>query len=248
MRDNRQQAIISLLSNSSGQTVKYLSEKLNVSEMTIRRDLAEMEKDELIIRLHGGAKLAPIDAKQELSHETKMMMNMDLKEVIAKKIADNISNGELIFLGAGTTIELVCKYLEHKSLKIVTNSLPVFLHFKSSSNSEVILIGGNYRTRTDSFVGAIADNAIKNLRVTKAFIGVNAINNDSITNYNQEEGTTQSLVLQNAQVKYIVADHTKLDKVDFYHFFNLNEADYLIVDDNINVDLVDKYSKYIKIL
>lgn len=248
MRDKRHKEILHHLDNSNWQTVKYLSEKLKVSEMTIRRDLNELEENNLIVRLHGGAKIAPILPETEMSHENKKMINIELKENIAIKIAKEVLDNELIFLGAGTTIELACKYLYSKNLKIVTNSLPVFLNFQHSESVEVILIGGHFRKRTNSFAGAIADQGLKNIRFSKAFIGVNAIDGKSITNYNQEEGSTQQLALENAQTKYIVADHTKLDKVDFYHFFNLNEADYLIVDDQIDDSTREKYSNFTVVL
>lgn len=253
MKEKRQDLILKQLEDNKMVKVQDLSERLNVSEMTVRRDLIELEKQGLVKRLHGGASKIEEESRSdilfgELSHDHKMLLNIENKKVIAQKIADQINDNELVFLGAGTTIELVTELIKDKSLKIITNSLPLFMKLNLQKNKGLILIGGTFRERTNSFVGTLANESLESLRVQKAFIGVNAIDGDIITNYNEEEGITQQKILNNAAVKYIVADNTKLDKFDFYHFYNLSDCDYLIVDDEITHDIKEKYSALVKVI
>ncbi|CAM3595988.1 DeoR/GlpR family DNA-binding transcription regulator [Erysipelothrix urinaevulpis] len=253
MKNKRQDLILKQIEKNKMVTVQDLSETYKVSEMTVRRDLIELEKQGLIKRLHGGASKITNNRKSELvyselSHDHKMSMNIELKHEIARKIAAQIENDELIFLGAGTTIELVSELIEEKTLKVITNSLALFMKLKAQKNKGLILIGGTFRERTSSFVGTLANESLENLRVHKAFIGVNAIDDDVIMNYNEEEGITQQKILNNATIKYIVADNTKLDQVDFYHFYNLSDCDYLITDSQTDQNVLKRYEKNIKVL
>lgn len=240
--------ILSLVNSNGIVKVGELNSLLNVTEMTIRRDLLELEQQGKLKRVHGGATKNTFNEKLELSHLEKQTINISKKIEIAKKIANEIEENSIVFLGAGTTIELVPNYLTHSNLKVITNSLPVFNKLQSTFEYDLILIGGTYRERTGSFVGSIANKTLQSISVEKAFIGVNAIYDNVVTNYNEEEGLTQSIVLNNATDRYIVSDSTKLDKVDFYQFYDLNEANYLITDSSITEELLHKYSKYISIL
>ena len=97
---------------------------------------------------------------------------------MAAKIEDN----DIIFLGTGTTTELVYDYLDVDNLKIITNSIFVFDKFKNDDHYDLILIGGNYRSLTGAFIGTIASDFIKNIYIQKAFIGVNALDENYLYN------------------------------------------------------------------
>lgn len=122
--------------------VSEITEELGVTDMTVRRDLQGLEDQHLIIRVHGGAKLADRVSSSELSHIDKIKINIDAKKEIARKIANEINDNETIFLGAGTTIELVHDYITAKNVKIITNSFHLFNRLKNDSDFELILIGG----------------------------------------------------------------------------------------------------------
>lgn len=250
MKLNRQEKIFEILKKEKKVKVSVIAEQLKVTEMTVRRDLKEMEQEGVLTRIHGGAKLKDKDelSFSELSHLEKKNINLNEKNAIAKKISSQISNGETIFLGSGTTIEFVYDYLSVDYARIVTNSVHVFDKFKNDNRFDLILVGGAYRQKTGSLVGTITNDFIKNIFVDKAFIGVNAIYENYVFNSNEDEGLSQKSILDSASQKFIVADHSKFDKQDFYRFYSLDNVDYLITDNQINPITLDKYKKIVNVI
>src|SRR5699024_9409322 len=161
-------------------------------------------------------------SSKEFSHNEKIKKNIKEKQEIAKKIVDTIEENETVFLGPGSTIELVSEYLGDKNCKIVTNSLYLFNRLNNKHFKNLILIGGSFRSNTGAFVGSFATGTVRKLRFKRAFIGVNGINGDKVFTYSEDEGEIQKIALDNAQVRYIVADHTKVGREDFFSFYNLD--------------------------
>lgn len=248
LKEERHSIIINLLNERGVIKVSDITDIINVTEMTVRRDLQELDKKGLLKRIHGGAQLNESIIEKELSHNEKQNMNIDAKVDIAKKICDLINDGDSIFLGTGTTIELVYDHIKASYLKIVTNSIYVFNKFVNDQRYELILIGGSYRNRTGAFVGSIANDTLSKIKINKSFIGVNGICDNAVTNYSEDEGMIQSTVLNNSTEKYIIADSTKLNKNDFYHFYDLENATAIITDSNISDEDIKKYSQYTKII
>ena len=186
LKEERHSIIIDLLNAKGIVKVKDIAEAINVTEMTVRRDLQDLDNKGVLKRIRGGAQLNNITIEKELSHVEKQSINIELKRSIAKNIAKNISDGDSIFLGPGTTIELVYEYMTANYLKIVTNSIHVFNKFVDDPRYELILIGGSYRSRTGAFVGSIANDTLSRMNINKAFIGVNGIYDNVISNSNED--------------------------------------------------------------
>lgn len=248
LKEERQSIIINLLNEKRIIKVSDITDIINVTEMTVRRDLQELDDKGLLKRIHGGAQLNDSIIKTELSHNEKQAININAKIDIAKKISELINDGDSVFLGTGTTIEIVYDYLKASYLKIVTNSIHVFNKFVNDQRYELILIGGSYRNRTGAFVGSIANDTLSKIKINKAFIGVNGICDNTVSNYNEDEGMIQSTVLNNSSERYIIADSTKLNKNDFYHFYNLDDTTAIITDSNISDENLERYSQYTKII
>lgn len=248
LKEERHSIILNLLNEKGIVKVSEITEAINVTEMTVRRDLQDLDNKGLLKRIHGGAQLNNLVVEKELSHIEKQNINIEAKKNIAKKIASNIVNGDSIFLGPGTTIELVHEYINANYLKIVTNSIHVFNKFVDDTRYELILVGGRYRSRTGAFVGSIANDTLSRMNIKKAFIGVNGIYDNIISNSNEDEGMIQSTILNNSLEKYIIADSSKLNKHDFYQFYNLENVTAIITDSNISSENINRYSKYTKII
>ena len=229
-------------------TVNQIIESLHVSDMTVRRDLDELDKSGKIIRIHGGAQSISHSVAHELSHSEKLDIQIKEKEEIGKTVAALINEGDTIFLGPGTTIELLAKYLLNKKIRVVTNNYSAFEILKHSESIDIILIGGNFRKNTGAFVGSITNKILHELKFTKAFISANGVYNNAISTYTVEEGECQKLVLDNSRTKFILADSRKLNKEDFYHFYDLSDMDYLVTDQLIPNDTKNHYEQYIKII
>lgn len=249
LKEERQQIILDLLDQRKIIKISDLTNVIDVTEMTIRRDLKELEQHNLLTRIHGGAKLSddndvlPI----ELSHIEKKQLNLKEKLEIATLAANEIKDGEIIFLGAGTTLELVYDFLKIKHATILTNSIFVFNKFQFDSRFELILIGGNYRPLTGAFYGSLTNTMLRDIHVDKAFIGVNAIHKNSLYNANADEGIIERLILDNASKTYILADNSKFNQKAFYHFYDLSLADILLTDSQFSKQLLSDYSAYVAI-
>lgn len=248
LKDQRLELIQDMVKQSGVVEVTDLTKTLGVTEMTIRRDLKKLEADGAIQRIHGGAKLPNQLSTKELSHSEKKDINTEEKKNIARSISSLIEADDTIFLGPGTTIELVYDYLTVLPLRVITNSIHIFNKFNQGNGYDLMLIGGSYRSRTGAFVGSVTNRTLSELRVKKAFIGVNGVSGNKLFTSNEEEGNTQSIILDNAFKRYIVADHSKIDKEDFFAFYNLDETTALITDKTLTEDKQKEIEKYTKII
>lgn len=230
-KEERQNHIQSMLNSMGIVTVNEIMQELSVSDMTVRRDLSEMAQRGLLIRTHGGAqRIYPDESGIERSHLEKKRLQEAEKNIIANLASAQISDGETIFLGPGTTLEVTAANLKNRNLRIVTNSLPVFSILSRSSSIDLLLVGGEYRPITGAFVGSISLHSIQNMRFSKAFISVNGIVGNSVYTYSEAEGEVQKAALDHADKKYLIADSSKFNRYDFYEFYKVSDFDHLITD------------------
>ena len=216
--------------------------------MTVRRYLAQLEKEHRLIRSHGGAQsLSPIN-RQEKTNLEKQSQQVTEKRQIATYTAKRIQDGETIFIGPGTTLEFLAQELVERKLRIITNSLPIFEILQESPSVDLLLIGGEYRPITGAFVGSLASNNIDSLVFSKAFIGANAIYKDAVATYNESEGTIQELALNKAIEKYLLVDHKKFNAYDFFIFYKTSDFNYVITDSKLSDDIKAQYETLTHVL
>jgi DeoR family lactose phosphotransferase system repressor len=237
LKSERQDAIVRLVEGRGSVTVRDVAESLSVSEMTVRRDLDELASDQRLIRVHGGAR--SLNGKRglvvphEYSHSEKRTLHTTEKARVAKLAVSLVEDGDTIFLGTGTTVEIMAQRLPEAHLRVITNSLPVFNLLESRSCYDLCLVGGLYRPRTGAFVGPMAEDALGMLGIDKAFIGANGVLGTSVSTSNMEEGRLQQLAFDKADLRYLVADSSKLGKRDFFTFYELTDIDGLVTDTHI---------------
>jgi len=255
LKAERHRSILMLCDRYESITVKFIQSELDVSDMTVRRDLEELSLENKLIRFRGGArkldlpKEAAFDDALELSHSEKKKLYTAEKEHIAKKAASHITErDDTIFLGPGTTIELMTQFIEPSSLRIVTNSLPVFTLLNKTKRFELYLIGGLYREKTGAFVGSIANASVQKIGIKKAFVGANGLKGSEVSNFSIEEGTLQKIVLDNAAEKCLVSNANKFDHSDFYTFYDLRKIDKLFTDTTLSDELKSYYQRYTEII
>lgn len=245
LKNERFQFILDLLAEKGTVTVNDIVNQLGVSDMTVRRDLTELDKLGKLNRIHGGAQSMYLYKNEELSHIEKKDIHIEGKSEAARYATHFIQDNDTIFLGPGTTIEMLATYIDNANIRIVTNSLPVFNIFQNKETVfEIYLIGGSYRKKTGAFIGNIANEALKKFKIGKTFISVNGVNHNSIMTANVDEGLTQQIVLENSQEKYIVMDHYKFDTEDFYEFYTLENIAGIITDSQIEEETEKKYNEY----
>ena len=247
LKRERLHKIVDMVNSQGIITVNEIINELKVSDMTVRRDLDELDKAGKIVRIHGGAQSISY-SNQELSHTEKQELQIDEIRIIANLAFYYVDVVDTIFIGTGKNIELLAQYLINKRIRIITNNYAVFEILKQSDSADILLTGGDFRRNTGALVGPLTNTNLKRLNFTKAFISANGIHNESICTYSIEEGEAQEIALNNSRTKYILADHKKLNKDDFYVFYNLHDVDYLITDWSINKDVKIHYDQYVNLI
>lgn len=248
LREQRHEVILEDLKKFGIIKVSDLTERLQTTEMTIRRDLKYLEEKDLLIRIHGGAKSKDINRFEELSPHEKRNINVEKKNEVAEIAASLIKDNDIVYIGPGTTTELMHNYIKASQVKIITNCLNIFEEFRHDDRFELILIGGRFREKTSTFVGSITNDTLERIRVKAAFIGANGISGDQIMTSNEDEGQSQKVILNNAENRYVICDSSKIEREDFYTLYKLREMTALVTDHELDKDLKKRYSKYCRIL
>lgn len=252
LKFERQDAIEQLCEEMGTATVHQLAQELQVSDMTVRRDLEEMAAQGRLVRVHGGARSVAgqrgMAVPREFTHSEKRSLHVKEKRAVAALGAQLVEPHNTVFLGAGTTMELVAQALPAGQLRIVTNSLSVFDLLKDRPQTELCLVGGIYRPTTDAFVGPMAENSVDLLGIDVAFIGCNGILDGAISTSNMEEGRFQNEVFERSDRRYVVCDSSKLGRRDFYTFYSLDDVDALVTDSGLSSEQKEQVLEHTKII
>lgn len=229
--ESRHQFILDQIEQKGSVNVIELAEGLNVSDMTIRRDLRELENSGLIRRFHGGA-VSSRGRAFEPPLFTRKIENQKEKEIIGKYAANMVVEGDSIALDVGSTIFQVAINLANtKNITLITPSLPIAQLFFDRSDVRLILPGGVVRPVENSLIGELARRSLEQFYVDRLFLGAGAIDvNSGITEYNIDDAMIKQALLKNAKEVVLVADSSKFQKITFSFVAYLNQIDHLITN------------------
>lgn len=229
----RHALIVSHVRRHGSARVAELAERLDVSEMTIRRDLDILAENGLIEKVHGGATIRYERAADEPGFETKASQNIDEKRAIAAAAAVLTGVGAAIGLTAGTTTaHLAAELITVPDLTVVTNSVRVadVFHAHQRSDRKVILIGGE-RTPSDALVGPIAVRALSGFHLDSVFMGVHGMDERAgFTTPNLLEAETNQAFVASTDELVILADHTKWGVTGLATIADLEQAAVCVSD------------------
>lgn len=242
--------ILEIVNSKGTITVKQIMDEIAVSDMTARRYLQELADKNLLIRVHGGAEKLRTNSllTNERSNIEKQALQTAEKQEIARFAGSLVEERETIFIGPGTTLEFFARELPIDNIRVVTNSLPVFLILSERKLTDLILIGGNYRDITGAFVGTLTLQNLSNLQFSKAFVSCNGIQDGSLATFSEEEGEAQRIALTNSNKKYLLADNSKFNKFDFYTFYNISNLDTIVSDSKLSDSILFELSKHTKVI
>lgn len=232
----RHDLILDAVRRQGSVRVRELSELLNVSDMTVRRDLDLLATQRLVDKVHGGATRVGNQSSNEPGFQAKQRRQQVEKDRIAATAAGMVKAGSAIGLTAGTTTWSMAKYLvDVPNLTVVTNSSSVaqMLYSADRSDRTVVLTGG-VRTPSDALVGPIAMGALARLHVDVVFMGVHGM--DASVGYstpNIAEAELNTAFLRAAERSVVVADHTKWGTRGLAQIAPLEVADVVISDDEL---------------
>lgn len=240
LTEERQNQILKYLDEQKAVTVIELTELLDASESTIRRDLNSLHKQGKLVKVHGGAtKKGHTVAAVEYDMMTKSSLYQDEKRRIAKYAASLIEINDFVFIDAGTTTELMTDYIDTPA-EFVTNGI---MHARNLAMKgfRVHLIGGEYKFSTEAIVGIEALQSMQTFHFTKAFLGVNGISiTGGFTTPDTREAVIKSEAVKRAYNAYILGDSSKFDMDSSVTFASLKDAQ--IITDKIPAPDYEEYT------
>lgn len=232
--DQRREEIVELLRENGSCRVNELAKVFNMTEQTIRQDLEILEKSGIVKRQHGGASIANYETfagSIQLERRTHMVE----KERIGEKAAKFVNSGDSLILDSGTTITEMAKHLVGlKNLNIVTPSLNLTLLLGKEPTNSIIMTGGEFKAPTLSLTGSQTTAIFNNLYVEKLFLATGGFSLKAGLSYPSfSDILLKEAMIKSAKTIYLLADSSKLEKIQFASLGYLNKIDYLITDSGI---------------
>ncbi len=214
LTQERHNEILKILAEKGAVTVSQLSKLLNTSESTIRRDLNKLNQIGKLTKVFGGATInSQIFEAKDDSVSTRSKLNIDEKNIIGEYAAKLINNFDLVFIDAGTTTKKLVEHIENKNATYVTNAIE-HCQFLMQRGFNVYILGGKLKASTECVVGADGVDNLQKFNFTKCFLGTNGIDlNTGLTTPDIEEAHIKSKALKHSYTAFILADHTKFNKV-----------------------------------
>lgn len=243
--NKRQKQIIDKIDEAGYLSVQDLSSFLNVSLVTIRKDLTLLEEQGYLFRTHGGAsKQARYAFEQNVSEKENIFV--EEKKRIAFRALDFVNNSDFIILASGTTIHYLARIISNfDNLTVLTPSLKVALELCKEKNINTVHLGGEVRKSSTSTVGTIAENVLKNFSCNKLFLGVDGIDIDfGISTSNASEAYLNQKMIEQSDKVIILADSSKINKRGFGRICGIDKIDTLITDEKIESVFVEKLQEH----
>lgn len=241
----RKQIILNKLQKANIVRVSDLSEILKTSEATIRRDLKSMEDEGLLRRTHGGA-IANVSAAFEPKISDLALEHVDEKRTIAQFAYSLINDKDAIIIDSSSTGHMLATCIREnssKSITVVTNAIKVAWELMDLLHVDLIMVGGQIRNNVFSCIGDIAERTLANLRVDKAFIGINGINfadGAGFTTPNMFESQIKRSMIKASKQVYILADSSKFNQSFLSIVCPISAVDYIITDSGVSKETIDQ--------
>jgi DeoR/GlpR family transcriptional regulator of sugar metabolism len=236
LKEQRKRIIVELIENNDQVQIAELAELFKVSEMTIRRDLEELDQQGVIQRIHGGAvNLDQTNKKIEPPIIKRTNEQLEEKQQIAKKVASLVNDGELIFLGSGTTTLAIAEELKERvQLTVLTNAITIINSLIPAEHITLIVLGGFLRRSEMSMIGHFTEAALANLKADKVIIGIRGIDVEhGLTSDNLQELITDQAIMNMSENLIVAADHTKFGHVAAIKTAPITRATKIVTDSQV---------------
>jgi len=231
LAEERRFRIREILSRQRTVMASELIRTLGVTAATIRRDLAVLQKEGVLVRSHGGAVSRTSSTSFQPSYDALGRIHRAEKQAIAWEAERLILDGEAIFLEGSTTVYELARRLLHRRLTVITNSPPIIELFQRSQHVSVISTGGELQKDVFYLSGIWAQTALSEIRVDKAVLGVSAIDPAyGVSTASPAEAQIKKMILRAARVSIALADHSKFGKQGFAYVCPITDLDILVTD------------------
>lgn len=239
--ENRRNKVLMSLKNNGFVKVQELADELQVSPLTIRRDLQYLEDQKMLERFYGGATVK--DRVPEIyTEEDEVKMYRDR---IAQYAATLVEDGDTIFINTSSNALQMIKYIKDKRVTVITNNGKA-IFMEHSSNVSVILSGGELREIKEAMVGEFATNNISKVTAKKSFIGCSGLSLESgmTTEILSEVNINQLMLERVTGTSYILADHTKLGRNSSFVSCPTESILNIITDEKAPKEILDGFREH----
>ena len=230
----RHKKILEILQLQGSISVTDLSERLNVSEVTIRKDLTSLEAQSKLYRTHGKAiPISPYIGDRHVNEKEKQ--NVQEKRLIGRYAASMLEDNDSILIASGTTILYAAREMvTARNLTVITASVSVSSILSQNKYIDVIQLGGLVRESSVSVVGSFAENMLDYFNCSKLFMGADGLDLDfGVTTTNMMEANLNRMMMASAQKTILLIDSSKFGKKGFSKICGIEKVDQIITDDRI---------------
>lgn len=227
--DKRRNDILKKLDQNSPLRIRELADMFLVSTETIRKDLFVLEQRGQVNKTHGYVHRK--DGYDELPIEVKVEENTELKDQIARRAIDFVSDYSIVYLDPGsTTLSMVRYFSLKKGCTIVTSSIRIAQSLLSYKH-EILLIGGLIQKKGTTTTGAFALDNLKHVKIDIAFMGTDGFKNcHGPTTFSFQELSVKQKVMEQSKQKILLCDKSKFNKTGTYPFARFSDYDKIITN------------------
>lgn len=226
----RQRAILALLSNQEVISISDLTRQLDVSHMTIRRDIGKLESDGRVMSVSGGVQLTET-IHSELSHEAKITQYRNEKAEIGIYASSLIKQNMTVYLDAGTTtLEIAHQLTLRNDVMVVTNDFAIADFLMNNSECNLYHTGGKVDRKNQSCIGDKAAKMLRGLNIDVAFVSTSSWNQRGISTPSEDKVLVKQAIVASSQLNYLVSDSSKYGKIATFHAVDIDCFDKVITD------------------
>ncbi|SNY92887.1 transcriptional regulator, DeoR family [Cohaesibacter sp. ES.047] len=228
--EDRRQQILSMVQAQKTVQLDQLAKTLDVSRMTVHRDLDLLESRGLLRKERGGA-TAESSLLFESNFHYRSQTDESSKRNLAREAAELIEPGSVVMLDDSTTTLMMCQYIKQiDNVTVISNSLAVCEQLRSASNVKLIITGGNYSETHQSFSGIICEQGLGQLRSDWAFLSASSVIDNRLYHQDQEIVRVKLALMAASERKALLLTSRKFQTRALTHFADLTEFDKLFID------------------
>ncbi len=237
----RREQVLRVLKEKRRVTIEGLARELEVSMMTIRRDLRRLADEDIVTLVHGGAVYNEGGAYLPALTVREKTMRRE-KSAIAEYCAQQIPEGSAVYLDNGsTTVEIADALRGKQNIAVLSHSLPVLNILSHAKNIQLISVSGIYEPRAKGFFGDLALRMLRQFRIDIAFLGVTAVDaEDGVMSAVFYEQALKKVLVERAKKKILAIDHTKIGGSSFLKVCDLHEIDGIVTDKFADATFITK--------